>query len=540
MKLTCKVVLGLWAVTIVPAVALCQLPMVTTAGGIISGTWLSKNAGTSAVAEFRGIPYAAPPVGDLRWAPPRPAKPWEGILKADHFSDSSLQTPEPTNAPWTSEYRGTGRATEDCLYLNVWTSALSPNDAAEPKKAQGLPVLVWIHGGGLVGGSASAPMYSGASLAARGVVFVSINYRVGVLGFLAHPALTNESPHLASGNYGLLDVVSALRWVHQNIASFGGDPGRVTVAGQSSGAGIVIYLTATPLASGLLQRAIIESGPYADSPVTFNLVEAERTGVAFAKAARAANLAELRALSAEDILKAQNAVLHSKPAMEFRPTIDGWFLPQSVKEIFASGTQNDVPTMGGMVADEFLHTAPYLRVTAQQFVADAEQMYGGRSSEYLQLYPAGTDEEARASTKASIDEHRKVSMNLWAERRQITARTPSYTYYFSRVMPWPEHPEFGAFHASDIPYFLDNLHVLPRPWQAVDNALSATVSSYWINFIRTGDPNGPGLPRWSATKTGEWKTMELGDHIGPIVIARTSAIQFWRRDLQSGNLPGFK
>lgn len=527
--------------TMAVSVAACgQMSTATTTNGTLSGTLLPAMPGTAAVMEFRGIPYAAPPVGALRWTPPQAAQPWRGIRKADHFSDSCIQPTESTKAPWTIEYRGTSPTSEDCLYLNVWTPAISLPKSSGRQKTQRLPVLVWIHGGGLVGGSSSAAMYSGASLSSRGLVIVSINYRLGVLGFLAHPELTKESPKLASGNYGLLDVVAALRWVHENIPAFGGDPGRVTVAGQSSGAGIVIYLTATPLAKGLLQRAIIESGAYTDSPVTFNLVEAERTGIAFAKSAHAANLAELRALPAEAVLKAQNAAIHGKPSMEFRPTIDGWFLPRSVSAIFASGTQNDVPTIGGQVADEFIHTAPYLQGTMQQFVTSAEQTYGGRSSEYLQLYPANTDEEAHSSTKTSIREHRRISMNLWAEQRARTACTPSYTYYFSRVMPWPEHPEFGAFHASDIPYFMDNLHVLPRQWQAVDHALSAIVSTYWVNFARSGDPNGPGLPLWSPTESGRWTTMEFGDHIGPIPIARDAAIQFWRRDLLSGNLPGFK
>jgi para-nitrobenzyl esterase len=489
---------------------------VKTADGLVAGV---RATGSSVIA-YEGIPYAAPPVGTLRWRPPQPAVAWSGVRRADHFAASCMQMIRGEHLPWTSQFAAQNPISEDCLYLNVW----SPAGGFGSRKRS--PVLLWIHGGGFVEGSAAPEVYRGEELAKRGVVVVSINYRLGVFGFLAHPELASESPSHSSGDYGLMDVVAALRWVRENIAAFGGDPERVTIAGQSSGAAAVIYMTASPLAKGLFQGAIIESGAYVTPPPTFSLKNAEENGTAFAQSSGAATLKDLRALSAEELLAKQKA---SK--IHFRPDVDGLFLTQSVGETFAEGKQNDVPTITGQTADEGSNASSYGKTNVADYAKAAEKTYGGMREEYLRLYPGRTDAEAGESEKRSARDLNLVAMYLWAESRAATAHTASYTYFFDRAIPWPEHPEFGAFHASEVPYALGNLSVLKRPFEPEDYSLEQAMTGYWVQFLRSGDPNAKGLPLWPASRKGQPVTMELGGTVGPRTVASEEVFQFWKNYL---------
>jgi len=475
-------------------VSRAQSPIVATQSGTVSGELLP---GHPRVAAFKGIPYAAPPVGPLRWRPPQPVVPWAGVRKANAFSPSCMQVIRGEHLPWTREFMAQLPTSEDCLYLNVWTPL--PID-----KAAHLPVLLWIHGGGLIEGAAAPAVYGGASLARRGIIVVSVNYRLGVFGFLAHPELAAESPQHAAGDYGFLDILAALQWIHTNIASF-----------------------ASPLAKGLFRAVIAESGADADPPRTATLADAEANGTKFATLANTPSLAQLRALSADDLLHAQVAA-----QLPFRPTVDGWFLPQSIPEIFAAGHQNDVPTITGFNADEGSASTNYGHTTAAQFISAAQRNFGDHAAEFLHLYPATTDAEAQASQKASRRDEENVSVLLWAEQRALTSHTAAYAYFFTRAIPWPQHPEFAAFHSAEIPYALDNLNVLDRPWQPIDRTLARTVTTYWLNFIRTTNPNGSTVPQWRAAAAHNNTTiMELGAHTGPIPVASPEIINFWRSRL---------
>ena len=448
---------------------------VRTRSGLMTGT----SSARPGVLAYLGVPYAAAPTGEARWRPPRPVVAWRGVRAADHFSPSCMQPAPAAFGPWTREFLLRGPVSEDCLYLNVWTGA---------RTSQRRPVLVFVHGGGFGSGSGDVPVYDGARLAERGLTVVTINYRVGALGFLAHPALTAESAEHASGNYGLLDQVAALAWVRDNIAAFGGDPKRVTIAGQSAGAMSAYLLTASPLARGLLQRAVIESGPGALAAfgvptvgaLARPLADAEREGVAYASAQGATTLAALRALPATALVSSPP----NAPPVRFGPVVDGWFLPTDVATVFSGARQTDVPTLTGMNADEGSASPTYARSTAAEKSA-ARDLALGRLHELL------------------------------AERAR-TAHTPAYVYYFDRAIPWPEHPEFGAFHTAEVPYVFGTLDVLARPWTPEDRRLSETMMAYWTNFAVHGDPNGPGLPTWPAFDPQRAVVMGLGaTAIGP-------------------------
>ena len=482
---------------------------VTTQSGRLSGT----PARDPAITVYKGIPYAAPPVGILRWQPPRPPSAWSGVRRADHFSPACMQNIRGEHLPWTRQFMAQYPISEDCLYLNVWAPTKTVNAHR--------PVLVWIHGGGFIEGAAAPDIYNGEQLARQGLVVVSINYRLGVLGFLAHPELTRESRHHASGDYGLEDTVAALRWVHQNITAFGGDPNRVTIAGQSSGAAAVIYLTASPLAKGLFQSAIAESGASLTPPNTDTLADAEQQGDRFANSLGAHSLAQLRALPATDLIAAQQK-------SGFRPDVDGWFLPDTIPSIFSAGRQNDVPTITGLNADEGSASSNYGRLTPAEFMQQARKRYGDLAGEFLKLYPASTQAEATLAQKASDRDSDRVSMYLWAANRAKTAKTPAYTYYFDHAIPWPDHPEFGAFHSAEIPYWFRNLDMLDRPWTTADRELSNEMSGYWVHFIETGTPDKRGLPPWPAFNPQSKTTMELGAKTGPLPVAGDARFNFWK------------
>jgi para-nitrobenzyl esterase len=471
--------------------------------GLLSGVPGSDPA----VTVYKGVPFAAPPVGDLRWRAPRPPAAWRGVRKADQFSANCMQVMRESLGPWTSEYQPQGAISEDCLYLNVWTAARSSKEKR--------PVVMYIPGGAFTGGSGNVPVYNGENLAKKGLVVVTVNYRVGVMGFLAHPDLTKESGRHSSGNYGLLDQVAALQWIKQNIAAFGGDPERVTIMGQSAGAASVHYLMASPLAKGLFIRAIAESGTRFQQGPGETLAQAEQMGVRFAQAKGAASLAALRAMPAAEVVAPVSG------DFQFRPIVDGWFLPKSVNDIYAAGEQSDVPTITGWVANEGSFNADYGKASPEEFRKQTQQRAGALADEVLKLYPAATPAEATDSQEAVARDLSMVSMYLWASNRTRTSKTKVYTYLFTHLQPGPTQGRYLAFHSSELPYVFDNLDQSNRPWTAQDRKIAATMSSYWVNFIATGDPNGKGLPEWPAFRKGSAVTMELGDTMGLRPIAST-------------------
>lgn len=481
--------------------------------GAISGT-----AGTDpSITLFKGIPFAAAPKGDLRWRPPMPPAKWTGVFKADHFAPSCMQNIVTERKPWTYEFMAHGEISEDCLYLNVWTPAKSAGDK--------LPVLVWIHGGGYTEGSGSVPAYDGEGLARKGLVIVTINYRLGFLGFLAYPELSRESEHGSSGNYGLLDQIAALRWVARNIAAFGGDPTRVTVAGQSAGAGSVHFLTISPLAKGLFQRGIAESGSQAwsssevsRSPMAMKtLAQGEQDGLRFAEERGAHSLKELRAMSWEQ--------LNVNNPGRMVPVLDGWVIPEDFAVTFAKGKQNDVPFLTGCNADEG-GAVPHPTTTLEEFQKMAHQRYGPMADEFLKLYPAASDAQAGEAQNAAARDYARTSMYFWALERQKTSHSKTFTYYWDHPLPGPDKETYGAFHTSEVPYVFNSLDKSGRPIDSTDRAIADQMTSYWANFARNGDPNAKALPLWSAFTPGARVTMELGDRPGPIRVANQPQFKF--------------
>jgi para-nitrobenzyl esterase len=455
------------------------------------------------VMVFKGIPFAAPPVGDLRWRVPKAAAKWEGVRDAGKFGPVCMQR------------RADGPMSEDCLYLNVYTAANSARDKR--------PVMVWIHGGALTSGAGS--LYDGEALAKKGVLVVTINYRLGLFGFFAHPELTKESDRNASGNYGLLDQIAALEWVQKNIAAFGGDAKRVTIFGESAGSWSVNYLTASPLAHGLFQRAIGESG--AEFAPARKLAEMEQAGVKFGQTQGASTLAALRAKSAEDLMKANGFATAAN--------VDGWFLPEDVYTIYSKGKQNDVPTLIGSNSDEgSMFTPP--NTTAASFRETAAKRYGSDADAFLKLYPFTSDKEAWASQAASMrDQVFGWEMRTWARMQTKTGKSKVYLYYFSRVPPGKNRVP-GAYHGSEIPYAFGNLQIAPfaatpneseaRPWQDIDHKLADAMSSYWVDLATTGDPNGKNLPKWPAYRAGSDQLLSLGDEIAVKPVPNKEALDF--------------
>ena len=492
-----------------------DVPHVQTTGGMVQG--LPSLDGT--VMSYRGIPYAAPPVGALRWKAPQPAQPWQGVRKADNFGPSCIQNLDEERKPWTWEFMAHDDISEDCLYMNVWTP--------EAKISGGRPVLLFIHGGGFIEGSSEVPVYNGEALSKKGLVVVTINYRLGLFGFYSHPELTQESGHKASGNQGLLDQVAALQWIQKNIAAFGGDPRGVTIAGQSAGSSSVHDLVASPLAKGLFQRAIEDSGSafLNTTGPTHKLSEAEQDGVKFAESKGAHSLSDLRSIPWKELI-ARPATAGSAGAPAFRPTIDGYFLTEDETAAFVQGRQNDVPTITGYNADEQGGT-PHPEIRATDFINQVRQRYGNKADEFLKIYPAGSDEQVAASQNQSSRDLERTSMYLWAVRRNKTSKTKVFTYYWDHPMPGPDVDKFGAFHSSEIPYFFNNLGRSDRPWQRADKAIAENLSSYWVNFARTGDPNGKPLPIWLPVDNETQTTMEIGDNYGAIPVASKIGFEFF-------------
>ena len=470
--------------------------------GLISGA-----SGTNPdVRVYKAIPYAAPPVGDRRWKAPQAPASWAGVRDGKEFSPVCVQTPYPHNSLY---YAPLGQVSEDCLYLNVWTAATSAKEHR--------PVMVWIHGGGYTRGMGSTATYNGENLAKKGVVVVTINYRLGIFGFLAHPELTKESDVHSSGNYGLLDMVAALQWVQKNIAAFGGDPKRVTIFGESAGSSAVNFLMASPLAKGLFQRVIGESGANFGRHTT--LAEMEKTGE------RLGTLAELRAKSADDLQKIEGS---------FRPAVDGWFLPEDVSAIFAHGKQSDVPVIAGYNHDETRVLAPYpANATAKTFLEQVHKRFGNFADEFLKLYPVASDDQAKeAHYESSRDQGMGWEMRTWVRAQTNTGKAPAYLYYFTRIPPSPVSDRYRAYHAAEIQYVFANLRA-GRSWEEADRKLADTMSSYWANFAATGNPNGKGLPKWPDYDAKSDPAMEFGDKIDVQHNVNKAGLDFFDRFVAS-------
>jgi para-nitrobenzyl esterase len=454
---------------------------------IEGGTLGGAPADAGGVRCFKGIPYAAAPVGELRWRPPAEVSAWAGVRRNDAFGPRSMQGGrlgdiDPLNP----------RMDEDCLYLNVWAPASAP--------AGGLPVFVWFHGGGFTVGAGSEPWYDGSRLARRGIVVVTVNYRLDVFGFLAHPELERHG----SGDFGLLDQIAALQWLQRNIGAFGGDPGRITIGGESAGAASVSILMASPLAKGLFRGVIAQSAAFwprnsLHGPLTAE--EANAVGLRFQRACGCESLAALRALPARELLAAS---LSQRP--KFLPVIGGAVSPDDPVAAFRRGAQNDVPLLAGWNADE--GSLLRLRLTETElanFWSIAGARLGGRAALLQQQYAGDTETEALAIDGLLGDELVGYPMWKWIELQRVSGKAPVYQFYFDWRPPAPERSlcpiaARGAFHTAEIYYVLDSLHTRDWPWRPEDERLRDLTSGYWLNFIQHGDPNGPPLPRWSSVQ----------------------------------------
>ena len=502
MRLHRRLSATLFALVLTTSAAFASDPLkIKTDKGSVDGTYTTDKQ----VRIFKGIPYAAPPVGNLRWAPPQPAAKWFGTLAAKDFGHHCYQT-----NPFNDMVFPDPGPSEDCLTLNIWSPAKA--------KPGSLPVMVWIHGGGYTAGSASEPRHDGQFLAHRNVVIVTLNYRLGIFGFFTHPDLAAESPHHAAGNYGLLDQAAALAWVSRNIMAFGGDPNNITVFGESAGSFSVSSLMASPLSKTLIAKAIGESGAaFHSSGLTYpTLAKTEQDDAAFAQTAfNASTIADLRKISADDLVKAAGAHT-TPPPPRFGPVVDGYFLPESVPEIYAAGNQAHVPLLAGWNADEVraMITMSPVQPTVASFTEQATKDFGTRSADFLAVYPATTDAEAVQSAGDFVSD-RFIAYSTWAwlEAQVKTGQAPVYRYRFDLAAPGDKfHPAgTGAFHSDDIEYVFGTLDSRQQATiRPEDRALSDQIQKYWTNFARNGNPNSPTLPTWPTYgPTNDWQVMHL-------------------------------
>jgi para-nitrobenzyl esterase len=502
--------------TAVPALA--QIGEANVTGGRISG------AVVDGIAEFKGIPFAAPPIGALRWKAPQPVRAWSGVRQSTAFGPACLQEPALANrmAPGV-------RLSEDCLYLDVWTPAKTSRER--------LPVIAWIYGGGFTGGMTSAPLYDGAHFASKGVVFVSISYRVGALGFLASPALSRESGH-GSGNYGLLDQIAGLKWIRRNIAKFGGDPSQVTLLGHSAGGFSVSMMAASPLAKGLFRGVISESGanfmPPEDSQWAGSSIStlrmAEAAGQKWLHGLGATTLAEARALPGAKIVAAQRG----REAARFWPPVDGYVIAGDQYRLWSDARFNDTPILVGDVSDEAAGFG-VRKVEPAAFESDVHGGYGKEADAILAVYPHATEDQAtRAATQLRSDTTFDWGQYTWARLQSTYGKHSAYVYYFDR--PSARDPN-GSTHGQEVGYVFGNLGVggRPAPTEA-DRAISEEMQGYWVNFAKQGDPNGPGLAHWPAFTAAAPLVMRFGVDPGPAPIPHQDRLKVlddyyaWRRD----------
>lgn len=498
--------------------------IIMTVNGKVAGAFDAKTG----VYSGKGIPFAAPPVGDLRWRAPQPVLPWSGIREAMQFGPRAMQLP----VFGDMNFRSNGMS-EDCLYLNVWTP--------DPSTSARLPVLVYFYGGGFIAGDGSEPRYDGAQMAQRGIVTVTVNYRLNVFGFLAHPELSAASPYHGSGNYGYLDQQAALCWVRDNIAAFGGDLNRVTIAGESAGSISVNAQMVSPLSKALIAGAIGASGGLGAMP-PIPLADAEQQWLAFAKKVGAPSLSDLRAIPAEKLLAATAGMVPH----EFPSVIDGYFFPKSPFAMLAAGEQAHVPLLVGWNSEEMNYRALFgeRTPTPANYAAVVRALYGDLADEVLKLYPGATAEQvAQAATELAGDRFLVYSTWQWADEHRQRGN-PVYRYYYAHPRP-PMVPEMGdavaglaggvirnptaaanavamppakgAVHSADIEYAMGNLATnLVYAWTAEDEQISELMQSYYANFVKTGDPNGPGLPHWPRLDEGaemQYMVWDVQPHI---------------------------
>ncbi|MEJ7740180.1 MAG: carboxylesterase family protein [Chitinophagaceae bacterium] len=482
-------------------------PRVKTGNGLVEGVR------ESGILSFKGLPFAAPPVGNLRWKEPQPIQSWHGVRKADKFGPRAMQRAMFGDMVFRSD-----GMSEDCLYLNVWT----PAEAGVKR----LPVLVYFYGGGLMAGDGSEPRYDGASMARKGVVAITVNYRLNLFGFLSHPELTKESPHQASGNYGFMDQAAAMRWVKQNIAAFGGDPDKITIAGESAGSISVSAQMVSPLSKHLIAGAIGESGSLLGTLPALALADGEQKGSRFAELAGAHSLEDLRSMTASQLLDA--SANHEWEL--FGPTVDGYFLPDFPEKIYASGKQAQVPLLAGWNSEEasFTSIMGKEKPTKENYERTLLKLYGDKAAEVLKRYSGSTDQELQqAATDLASDRFIGFSTWKWSDTHSRTGGKPVYRYLYCRARPDARAvrensnrgtsagadktadtakqlaPRRGAVHSAEIEYALGNLATnLVYDWQLEDYQVSRLMQSYFVNFVKTGNPNGSGLPTWPAVKSG--------------------------------------
>ena len=503
---------------------------VAVTGGAIRG---AVSAGNADIVAFKGIPFAAAPVGDLRWRPPAPVVGWDGVRDAPESGAICVQNGGQNVAQ-----------DEDCLFLNVW----APRETAEPR-----PVLFWIHGGGYTGGSGSTAIYDGTPLAADGGVAVTINYRLNVFGFLAHPALSAESPHGASGNYGLLDMVAGLEWVRDNIATFGGDPGRVTIFGESAGAGAVMSVMLVPQAGGLFHRAIAQSNwingwdrPLAEAARGWEAAEGQGVRVAAALGIAGDTeeaLAALRAASAADVLAASNADAGS-PFMRtgnvWAPNVDGWAIPDDPLAMYRAGRQHAVPLITGMNGNEgSLMTRGMDIPDAAAFETYVRSVYPELVDEMLAHYDASSPDAAKAAIDKVIHDLFFAGPVRAHAETQAAAGAPTWLYHFTHVPPTAWGADLGSHHAAELVYVFGTLTRREeggeRPlgltpvgdYTDTDTALSATMRGYWVQFAATGNPNRGGLPPWPVFDAETDRHLELSSAIAPGTGVDTEGAALW-------------
>ncbi len=469
-----------------------EAPAVTATVAVTGGT--IEGISLDGIFSYKGIPFAAPPVGENRWKSPQPVVPWEGVKKTDKFAPGPMQ-----DTAFGAMLGGPQEISEDCLYLNVWTGAKKIDEKR--------PVMVWIYGGGFGIGMTSSPAYDGTNLAKKGVVLVNVAYRLGPMGFLAHPELSSEGGG-GSGTYGIQDQIAGLKWVKENIAKFGGDPANVTIFGESAGGFSVFMLTASPMAKELFHRAISESGGGL-GPARMNLKQAEELGIKYLSDLGANNIAAARAMSAEEIQKNTNGMGN------FWPVPDGVTIPINMYELYETGAFNDTPVLigsnsneGGLFVTKPLKTADFKKMVKGQYAAAAEEI--------IKAYPHATDEEATQSAKDLMRESTFAWPTwAWAKLHSRKSANKAYLYYFDHRT---EGIPGGANHAAEIPYVFANLGgpgpMNSRPATPADTALSELVGAYWVNFAKKGDPNGEGLPTWPAFNENEQVVMYIDGETG--------------------------
>jgi para-nitrobenzyl esterase len=465
---------------------------------------------------YRGIPFAAPPVGDLRWRAPQPAAKWEGVRQATKFAPGPMQRGNPPSGK-----------SEDCLYLNLWTPAKSASDR--------IPVLVWIYGGGFNGGSTSELNYSGENLAKKGVVLVSIAYRVGQLGFLAHSELSVESPNHVSGNYGLLDMIAGLQWMQKNITAFGGDPNKVTIFGESAGGIAVSMLCASPLAKGLFHGAISQSGGSfgPPRPTTFpgenlkRLADAERAGQAYVDSARASSIAEMRKIGVDKLPAIRGLAW---------PIIDGYVIPDDQYKLYEAGKFNDTPILVGYNSDE---GASFSREkTPGDYITGVKTRYGKFAEDLIKAYPVGSSTVPKTARDLARDAAFGWHTWSWARLQAKMGKSKAFYYYFDQHLDYPpDSPRagYGSPHGQDVAYVFKHLDASNPQTTKTDLEISEVMATYWTNFAKYDNPNGEGVPEWSAFSDANAVVMYFSQtpHMGPVPSAESlrilDAYFAWRR-----------